>query len=1275
MISDPLLNLYFTSPAEAVFSLFRESIVAPFELSIGQALSTSPQRTNELDDLYLNTFYLNEDLLINPLPNSNLERQLKTDPNLAEVRDAIQDDCNGSQRDGFVIPYLPVLYYGGVQARSRLVGRITTYVLCRQNLLLHTQSFRILKDFLLTDLQQLITARTAENPQQRLTGGSVVELLTRYLRENRGRVLEEVYVQPEVNGLVTSPVVIPEVPPTLPLPIVEPAAEIPIVPPSAMLSPKDPSVFMPRQLSPGNTTAYDAFATVPSDVLRVMGLNMTLDAMANTCRTSQRFNQTICNNNEFWGLRTDQDFGRRNAATNTVMQRKPDAWSWKRYYAELSGNLLPNQILDFAELSRDPELLAELDKLSREDYEARVNEMRREAGLGVVDFQRPEYQASRKAPRQPQNVRRQLFPQPMVGPGVMGPVVENPNGGLMGEEQEREPFNLFDNMLRRAGAEVNVAFREGRPINGPLNVNRANMERVGAFPVRGQQMNQGEQLDILIPAPANLADIQRLFASVVDYHDFAQRYNPNPGIRQRAIPIRDGDEIPLHLNAAFEQYRNLIAATRGGQLIAGNVRNVIFGQLFERAALIGADPANVLHQQILSIEQLMPEGILWPQQSRQILMQQFEVYVAERRMNEQIQPAPAVGVPAAGNLAPPADLLDIHRLYVNLIANFDQPQVVQQPGIDAFLRSLDLRRGQQSRRPQFTRDMLNFRVYPELARQITPAQQARIADWLHRLENADRALPINLQQARGRVFRAAEQEADRFDVPGGLLQRQEPGIQIIRPEIRQRFFLYSALSEAIQADDHQTAGEQTQLIRLDVDRRAVLDEMAPIDQVRADLAEFQRYPLLVAGWSAKTREDLLNHLREIYEMPVRRADRQRVRQLNLRGEEYRRLYAVIRRDDQGMRATIRNKVLRSLVMRAANNGLDPRDLLTIELRNIEDGIGQVGMPWPRDGLPVLLAELQIYQNQQAERPNPVPFQAPNDPRPAPQQAIPLEIAILNGQYRGFIRHFNTPEGEQALARLVENIDNRRNQRSPLQQFVADMQLIRQYPVLAADWTDADREIIHNRILQLQRQEVPPVMIPANRQEPVRRHPVLHAEQSQALVNHYLQLLRAVQANDGEREQNETQWLTREVEGRARVNQMAPLEQIYADLEDISPAAVRSGRWPAGAPRLLQNHFKDFYQRPQQEEPPAEARRFYAIFAQLQDLRRGDDDPAYQRLLHAFFETVIAEAGRQNIPVQVLLERMIQIVTAYPNYAEELRNYFDVLRQEFTDYRIQKERKG
>jgi hypothetical protein len=490
-IANPQLNLYFTSPAEALVSMFREAVVAPFELTIGQANAVA-QNTDTNDDLYLNTFYLTEDIIINPMPDSRLARELAEDPTLNEVRAAIQTDCDSvPDKMGYVVPYQATIFYPGKPLDSPIPGRrgplpgaatirarITTYIVCRPNILLHAQSFRISKFLLNNVIVRLIADWNEENPKSRIGGGVIIDLLANRLKRGiqeadtgRPQLLEPVFVQPEVPGLVTSPIQYdppdPGMSPIAKLPVSaeeefvrspifpitpEPARR-PVVPPSSMLNPADPSTFVPQRMSPGDTTALDAFASVPGDVVRVIALGMTLDAISKTCLTSRRFNELICNSEDFWRLRVQQDFGRRfsqdkDEQIDEATRKKPANWTWKRYYAELSGNIPASQALDFAnQLAELPDVVEQLKHLPRDQYQARVNEMRHQAGLGPVNFgpalhiAQEGLNAFNRAGdeadvgiRAPGQRRLRLQPRnifgmrPVVGGGVLRPVVEeNPN--------------------------------------------------------------------------------------------------------------------------------------------------------------------------------------------------------------------------------------------------------------------------------------------------------------------------------------------------------------------------------------------------------------------------------------------------------------------------------------------------------------------------------------------------------------------------------------------------------------------------------------------------------------------------------------------------------------------------------------------------------------------------------------------------------------------------------------------------------------------------------
>lgn len=53
----------------------------------------------------------------------------------------------------------------------------------------------------------------------------------------------------------------------------------------------------------------DSFKNLPDDVIFQIAINESLDNIARLCQTSNRFNNIICNNNNFWKHKYIHDFG------------------------------------------------------------------------------------------------------------------------------------------------------------------------------------------------------------------------------------------------------------------------------------------------------------------------------------------------------------------------------------------------------------------------------------------------------------------------------------------------------------------------------------------------------------------------------------------------------------------------------------------------------------------------------------------------------------------------------------------------------------------------------------------------------------------------------------------------------------------------------------------------------------------------------------------------------------------------------------------------------
>jgi hypothetical protein len=306
-ISNPMVNLYFTSAEEALLSLYKAQYNPYYILSIGR----DPEEDlldfiyiNNQYDLYINTFVLNEDIVINPglVGQTNLRSVINTPVSLEDVRKTIQQDCQSLQgSDGYVVPFDVAIEQGyDVDRPQYVMGKLTAYIICKSDLLFHLASFKI-DSIAFQQMINNIIAGWYYNLEGRnrpnLTTAMIIAFLTDR-REEFDVVLKRELTQPSTPGLVT--------------------ASEEYIRRTDLQSPS----HSPSKTNPG----YDPFLNVAPDVLRIMGLNMPLKDLLNFCRTSSIFNRQLCQNDVFWHEKVRLDLGQ------LIEEQKPRELSWKDYY-------------------------------------------------------------------------------------------------------------------------------------------------------------------------------------------------------------------------------------------------------------------------------------------------------------------------------------------------------------------------------------------------------------------------------------------------------------------------------------------------------------------------------------------------------------------------------------------------------------------------------------------------------------------------------------------------------------------------------------------------------------------------------------------------------------------------------------------------------------------------------------------------------------------------------------------------------------------------------
>jgi hypothetical protein len=298
-ISNPMLNLYFTSAEEALLSLYKNWNVS----------TINEQR------LYINTFSLNEDIIINDglVSGSVLRTIIDQNGSLYQIQEAIMEDCPKLENVGYVVPFRlsidqAVNNQNNNQRTLMITGRISAYVICKPNLLIHMASFEIN----VSVFKNLINSIISDWYRTNRTNISVAVIIALLIEKSQelDNVLRRVFIQPTSPGLITCPI-----------------------------------KFSPKRSNNSfvSTGQSDPFINLDVDSLRLLGLNMTLSDLLSFCRTSKVLNRQLCDNELFWQEKIRIDYGQR------IEDSKPSGLKWKKYYEQkvkVSNFLIPANVFD-----------------------------------------------------------------------------------------------------------------------------------------------------------------------------------------------------------------------------------------------------------------------------------------------------------------------------------------------------------------------------------------------------------------------------------------------------------------------------------------------------------------------------------------------------------------------------------------------------------------------------------------------------------------------------------------------------------------------------------------------------------------------------------------------------------------------------------------------------------------------------------------------------------------------------------------------------------------
>ena len=396
--TDPSLQIYFNSITEAIISMFHPSM----QSFLASDKQTSSQGDVTLDDsieIYLNVFFVREQVIVKRPQNMGANREnLQVQKLISEsktnifrerdaLRDAIQHDCHLEGTPSFLIDF-PVHFdltaiktnYGRIlhmmDARNEtyramdrdlphfleiakdIDGRLNGLVFCDLDLLIHTHSYILDMSALVDSLRRYMNDNyglvgDSYNPalvsrKGYMTLGQIIAYVRSELTENMDLYLTNVSVKvaEPTSGLDIVGSITPRLSPKSPVRIIPTVRQIPTIGPFG-----DPN----EAIFSKSGIAIDTFRGVPYDVLRLIGLNMDLESINRTCRTSKIFNSTFCSygpNNEnfarvelFWLEKVRKDFGEEEEMSNANAPEadSPEAliespkMTWIDYYKYLAG--------------------------------------------------------------------------------------------------------------------------------------------------------------------------------------------------------------------------------------------------------------------------------------------------------------------------------------------------------------------------------------------------------------------------------------------------------------------------------------------------------------------------------------------------------------------------------------------------------------------------------------------------------------------------------------------------------------------------------------------------------------------------------------------------------------------------------------------------------------------------------------------------------------------------------------------------------------------------
>lgn len=323
-VKESILTVYYKYPEEALISIYHRRIQNWLAENKGHY------------EVYLNTFYVRKTTEAK-VPNKNMDIQAVVYMDEENLAQKIFENCQQSQTEVIIVNVNPFISKSTIieniknyrpkssvsdRQINHISGIIRGYIFCQTSNLVHVESDLI-------DISQLnglildtLWPTHEPTPKNNLALKSFTNNISDELRLKRTyQILQRV--------LIDDPVLI-----YFPIDTTEKFMNMSRI--SNALLTSDTSMLVKRTQDINQIdSTQNSISQLPKDVVRLLGLNMTLESLGRLCQSSKYYNDFLCANELFWREKVRIDYTETTELDLTGAINPDNKLTWKDYYKRL----------------------------------------------------------------------------------------------------------------------------------------------------------------------------------------------------------------------------------------------------------------------------------------------------------------------------------------------------------------------------------------------------------------------------------------------------------------------------------------------------------------------------------------------------------------------------------------------------------------------------------------------------------------------------------------------------------------------------------------------------------------------------------------------------------------------------------------------------------------------------------------------------------------------------------------------------------------------------